>query len=66
MDANIQKIDDFQITEISGNGNIYYASNYIQNLSDGQPFLLKTLNYSGEIFIKSDFQTSFAFSVFGT
>ncbi len=66
MDARIQKIDDFQITEISGVGKIYYAGNYIQNLSDAQPFELKTLNYSGEIFIKSDVQTSFAFTVLGT
>ena len=66
MDAKIQKIDDFQITEISGAGNIYYAGNYIQNFTNAQPFELKTLNYSREIFIKSDSQTSFAFSVLGT
>ena len=66
FDSKVVEIADFQITEISGSGRIYYDSKKIKDLSKSNPFDLRKMNYSGEIYVKADPQTSFEFYHFGT
>lgn len=65
ISSEINKISEFQITNISENGKIYSSSEEIINLSTAKTFSIMTMNYSNELFLKSDPQTSFGFFYFG-
>ena len=64
--SKMNKISEFQITKISGNGKVYVDSKKIRVTSVLEPFTIKRLNYSGEIYLKADSQTSFEFFHMGT
>jgi hypothetical protein len=55
INSKIDEIPEFQITRISENGTVY------KNLAMTDPVHIKKLNYSGEIFLKADAQTTFEF-----
>lgn len=64
----IEKISEFQVTRISGNGAIYADKKPIKDENLSRPNILdiKEMYYKEEMYIKADPQTSFEFFYAGT
>lgn len=68
IEPQIDKISEFQITRISGNGAIYSDKRPVknENMTSLNVINVNKLNYKDDLYIKSDSQTSFEFYCFGT
>ncbi len=68
FETEIEKISEFKITRISGNGSIYYAKNPITPLTMSQAKVvdIKEMYHTDDIYLKADAHTSFEFYCFGT
>ena len=70
LNHEIEKISEFKITKISGNGKIYFDNAPIptqgSEYSSAQPVETKQMQFSGPLYFRSDDQTAFEFYCFGT
>lgn len=68
LNPNIDKISEFKITQISGNGNIYHAKTPLsrKHLSLTDRVDIENMNLDSERYIMSDSHTAFEFYCFGT
>jgi len=68
VNLQIDKISEFKITQISGNGNVYFDNNPIESkhLSLAKRVDIKRMQYLDEIYLATDPHTSFQFYCFGT
>jgi hypothetical protein len=66
----IDKISEFKLTKISGNGKVYYSNKRIEEedlaANNLQTVDIKRMEFKNEIYIKSDNDTAFEFFCFGT
>lgn len=65
----IEKISQFKITKISGNGRIYFSKRPIagnESAADADTVDIKRTQYKEEMYIRSDSHTAFEFYCFGT
>jgi hypothetical protein len=68
VSLKIDKISEFKITQISGNGKVYFDKNPIdsERLSVAKSVDIKRMQYLDEIYLMTDRHTSFQFYCFGT
>jgi hypothetical protein len=68
MNPKIDKISEFKITQISGNGNIYQSKQPLnrKHLSLTDRVDIKNMNLNSEQYLMSDSHTAFEFYCFGT
>ena len=69
LDTEIDKISEFKVTKISGNGKIYSSNRPIEaddaSTTNADIVNIKQMRLHGEMYIKSDSYTSFEFYCFG-
>ncbi len=67
VNPKINKISEFKITQISGNGNIYFDKNPLERkyLSLSQAVEMKRMSYPDEMYLMTDTHTSFEYYCFG-
>lgn len=68
METGIDKISEFKITQISGNGNVYFDQNPIKRklISLAKTVDIKRMQYLDEIYLMTNHQASFEFYCFDT
>lgn len=68
VNPKIDKMSEFKITQLSGNGSVYFAKKPIQRneLFLAQKVNIKRMDYPDEIYLMADLHTSFEFFCFGT
>ncbi len=68
VEQPIEPISEFKITQISGNGNVYFSKTPIESgvLSRALHVDIKRMDYGNEFYLRSDKHTSFQFYCFGT
>ena len=70
LDPELEKISEFKITQISGNGKINFDKKAIpmedSEYSSVQPVDIRQMQYSGPLYFKADGQTAFEFYCVGT
>jgi hypothetical protein len=68
MDSRMEKISEFKITKISGNGKIYLNNKPMEktDFTAFRPVDIKQMQYSRAMYLKADPHTSFEFYCLGT
>jgi hypothetical protein len=68
MNPEIKEISEFQVTEISGNGSVYMAKEPIdkRNYSFLDHVEVKKMDYSDDVYLKADSNTSYEFYCSGS
>ncbi len=68
MDSRMEKISEFKITKISGNGKIYFNTKPMEktDFTALRPVDIRRMQYSRAMYLKADPHTSFEFYCMGT